>query len=393
MTSEQQYLDVATANAERLVDRVVEIDGAWYFPYDFDFDLYRNGRGILTAPWSSGMTTGQALSTFVRMFEVTGDEKWRAAADKTFAAFLQAPDDRGYYTSFVGADKMLWLEEYPRYPVTDSERVLNGHMWSMYGIWDYWQMNGYQHEDAENLFRGALYTVEKTGMKAFRQANDVSKYSIWQGRNAPTYHQHHQQQFLMLWRMTHDSVWISRAFTYRTDYPEWRSTTGFAVVTPRVRTMYKLDDTHVNINVRSMKILDTKSVSFTRVTGASYDRRGRIPDGPKVIRLSTGPHAGWWVPEGHGVAWSRKAVEFHNYDPYPEITFSTTRRVAVYQYDSVGNRAAAKFVTLTAGQILRPRTSAIAEGRSAWLLTDPGLEGWWLPHQSGITVRRTPGWS
>ncbi|GAA5167272.1 hypothetical protein GCM10011366_30710 [Ornithinimicrobium tianjinense] len=95
LTGEQQYLDVALKNAQRIVDRRHEIDGAWYFPYDFDFDLYRNGRGVLTAPWSSGMSSGQALSVFVRLHEVTGDQAWRDAADHTFAAFLQEPDGRG----------------------------------------------------------------------------------------------------------------------------------------------------------------------------------------------------------------------------------------------------------------------------------------------------------
>ena len=37
-----------------------------------EFDLFRNGQGVLTAPWASGMASGQALSTFVRLHEVTG---------------------------------------------------------------------------------------------------------------------------------------------------------------------------------------------------------------------------------------------------------------------------------------------------------------------------------
>lgn len=242
LSDDEEYLDVAIKNAQRIIDRKHVIHNAWYFPYDFDFDLYRNGQGVLTAPWASGMASGQALSTFVRLYEVTGDQKWRDAADHAFNAFLQAPDGAGYFSSFIDDDGLLWLEEYSRYPVMDSERVLNGHMWSMFGVWDYWMMNDYDQPDAEKLFRGALYTVERTGMSEFRNKGWASFYSIWHKKLGITYHQHHQQQFLMLYRISHDSVWASRASTYRQDYPEWRNTTGRAVLTPKVTVAYRLDD-------------------------------------------------------------------------------------------------------------------------------------------------------
>ena len=87
-----------------------------------------------------------------------------------------------------------------------SERVLNGHMWSMYGLWDYWMMNGHEHPDAERLWRGALRTLEATALPGFRNPGWSSYYSLWQRKLGHTYHQHHQQQFLMLYRMSHDPV-------------------------------------------------------------------------------------------------------------------------------------------------------------------------------------------
>ncbi|GGF60698.1 hypothetical protein GCM10011366_30700 [Ornithinimicrobium tianjinense] len=274
----------------------------------------------------------------------------------------------------------------------DSERVLNGHMWSMFGIWDYWNMNGQDHPEAERLFRGALYTVEKTGMSVFRRIGWTSYYSVWQHKPAPTYHQFHQQQFLQLYRMSHDSVWVSRATAYRNDWPEWRNTTGFAVITPRTTVAYRLDDGAAHIKDRSMKILETKRITVSNVTGAAYDRRGKVPGGPKVIRLSAGWLEDWWVPEAYGKAWSRQLVEHHAYGPDIRLYVAADTSLAVYRYDANGDKVDGKLVTLRAGQYYPADRSAITGGRASYHLTGGGLSDWWLPVQPSVLVHRNPGW-
>jgi len=392
MSGQRQYLDVAIKNAQRIIDRRHVIDGAWYFPYDFDFDLYRNGKGVLTAPWSSGMSSGQALSLFCRLYDATGDQKWLDAADATFAAFLQAPDGVGYFSSFVDTAGRLWLEEYSRYPVMDSERVLNGHMWSMFGLWDYWMSNGQDHPKAESLFKGALYTIEKTAMNGgFRNPGWYSRYSLCQKNIAPTYHQHHQDQFLWLHRMTHDTVWITRASTYRADHPEWRNTTGFAVITPKTQIAYRLDDKAVHPKDRTMKVLQSKKVKITKTTGAAFDRRGKIPGGPNVIRLSAGWLKGWWIPEGYGKAYSRDLLENHAYRPEAQLYVDRDVTLAVYQYAN-GKQTAGKLVTLRAGTHYPADRSAFTFGRTSWHISRGPLAGWWLPTQAVVKVYRMPGW-
>lgn len=392
LTQDPEFLEVAELNAERIIERKHVLDGAWYFPYDFDFDLFRNGRGVLTAPWASGMASGQALSTFVRLHEVTGEERWRAAADRTFAAFGQAPDGEGYFSSFVDEDGLLWLEEYSRYPVMDSERVLNGHMWSMYGIWDYWMMNDYDQPEAERLFRGALYTVERTAMADFRNPDWSSDYSLWQGQLGITYHQYHQQQFLMLYRMSHDSVWIERASAYRSDFPEWRTTSGQAILTPETTVAYRLDDTATHIKDRSMEILDEREVELTRRTGAPYDRRGKIPGGPHVIRLSEGWLKGWWVEEKPGQAWSQQPVEEHRYAPEAHLVVQEPLEVTIFSFDTAGNETHARTVQLEPGTRYATDRSAIIGGQASAHLTNGEYAGWWLPEQPDVRVDRLPGW-
>lgn len=379
LSGEQEYLDVAVRNAERIVDRRDTIDGAWYFPYDFDFDLYRNERGVLTAPWVSGMATGQALSLFSRLYEVSGDSRWREAADATFAAFLQAPDGEGYFVSFVDTAGELWLEEYSRYPVSSSERVLNGHMWSMFGLWDYWSMNGQDHPDAEQLFRGALHTLEKTAVSEFRNPGWASYYSIWQGQLAHTYHQYHQEQFLMIYRMTHDPLWITRASMFRNDWPHYRDTTGDAVITAGVDQVYRLDDEAVHIKDRSMEILETRDVEISEERTHTYDRRGRIPDGPVVIRLGEGELEGWWVEEGPEHAYPAQGVDFHFYEPAAALSVDEQLETTVYHYDRAGRRVDERQVVLEPGESYPTDRSAYLQGRPLYQLSDGPLRGWWLP--------------
>lgn len=391
LTGEVDYLDVAVRNAERIVQRHDEIDGAWYFPYDFDFDLFRNGRGVLTAPWASGMSSGQALSLFVRLHEVTAEDRWREAADRTFAAFLQAPDGVGYFSSFVDDDGMLWLEEYSRYPVMDSERVLNGHMWSMYGIWDYWMMHDYDHPDAELLWRGAMFTVDQVAMPVFRNPGWYSLYSVWQKKEAATYHWHHQQQFLMLYRMSHDTVWATRAATYRDDQAPYRSPAGRATVTPATTEAYRLDDAASHVNDRTMVVLETRPTDLEETTTVDYDGRARIPGGPLVLRVDAGPLDGWWVPEGPGLAWSTTPVDVHDYWPVLPLQVAAPTTVTATRYDEEGTPVESAELTLRPGRFYSADRSAVVEGRPAWQLDGGPHDGWWVAAEDVITVHRAPG--
>lgn len=392
LSGEPRYLEVALANAERVVANDRELDGAWYFPYQFDFDLYRNGRGVLTAPWVSGMANGQALSLFARLHRVTGQQKWRVAADRTVAAFRQAPDGQGYFVSFLDDAGRLWLEEYPRYPAARSERVLNGHLWSMFGLWDLWMMHGQDHPEAERLFRGALHTVEETAMSDFRRPGWQSRYSLWQGKDAPTYHQHHQHQFLMLYRMTHDPVWISRAAAYRRDHPEWRDLGGPVLLAPGTRTLMRLDDRHVHIASRTMAVEETREVSVAALTQERYDRRGTVPGGPVVIRLSSGPHAGWWVEERPDEAWSPVPVEWHSYHPTATLVVPGPVRTAIRRYEPrTGQRIEERAVTLEPGRGYPTTASAIVEGRAQWRLDGAGRQDCWVADQPELTLSREPG--
>ena len=75
-TGDPAYLTRAEAQAQRLIDRHLDVDGAWSHPYDWVWDA-------MVPPWYSALGQGYALSLFTRLYELTGDATYKAAADGT----------------------------------------------------------------------------------------------------------------------------------------------------------------------------------------------------------------------------------------------------------------------------------------------------------------------
>lgn len=71
ISKDPRYLTQAQLDAQRLLDRKVQRDSGFFFPYPFDFALHGKVANTIRAPWYSGMAQGQALSLFTRLASVT----------------------------------------------------------------------------------------------------------------------------------------------------------------------------------------------------------------------------------------------------------------------------------------------------------------------------------
>ena len=215
LTGDPQYLAAAVANAERLLERAVTVDGALFFPYPFNWPLF--GDGALAAPWYSGMAQGIALAGFVRLFERTGETRWRTAADATFASFLVPKASGRPWVTTVDGD-LLWFEEYPWSP---PNHTFNGHVFALYGIYDYWRLT--RDPLVEALVRGGLATAQVAG-EVLRVPGGVSRYCVGVSclvndiRN-PHYHALHIGQFRELYKLTDQAVFLELADALAADQP------------------------------------------------------------------------------------------------------------------------------------------------------------------------------
>lgn len=216
ITGNLTYLNRAKLQAQRLIDRRTLRSGAWFYPYPFDHRLH-GGPDLYPAPWYSMMAQGQALSLFTRLYQRTGETKWKGAADATFASYL-LPAAAGQPWGVYVVDGLLWLEEYPHPKAVRGDRTYNGHMFSAYGLYDYWVLT--RNADAKLMLQGAITTYrdvwEKTRVRHWR-----SRYCLTHGIDAGQYHSTHMFQFVQQYAITGDTYLAQLADLWYTDYPPY----------------------------------------------------------------------------------------------------------------------------------------------------------------------------
>lgn len=222
VTSDETFLDRAVANGEAMLDAATRRDGRIWLPYEFDFPLHGDVKNTIHAPWWSAMAQGQALSLFVRLHEATGDDRWDQAAEEVFQTFLDVHDVTEIPTSdpwavFIADGGWLWLEEYAG--DVQPMRVLNGHIFAMYGLYDYWLAT--QDRRAAELFDGAATTVARH-VPQLRNPGEASWYGM-RVQDNPTaqsekYHRIHTIQLRQLGDLTSEPLFDALADLLADDF-------------------------------------------------------------------------------------------------------------------------------------------------------------------------------
>jgi hypothetical protein len=371
-TNDAFYLNRAIANAQRNLDRKVESRDAWWYPYDFDLQRCPN-RLILNAPWYSGMAQGQLLSLFVRLSEITGDAKWREAADKTYTSLTLGPDPAAPWGAWVDTSARLWLEEYPASPGTTGERVFNGHTFALYGVYDYWRITG--DADVAAVFDGAISTIRQVLPNQMRNARWASNYSI--GCNDPhlKYHVIHTEQMLKLFELTRNSRHATNAYLLRSDYPA-PAVNGSVRFQAGSHTGYKFNSTG--------GITAQKSITLPSASSANADQRIRVIGRNYYYRITNGAFAGYLVPEAFDDRVLLGKVQEQKYTPNLRLNFQPGTYTG-YAYSANGTVTATKTLTFSAASSAPLGASAIVNARTSYQVTAGAYVGYWLPHVAGLS--------
>lgn len=211
-TGDVRYLERSEAHARRLIDDALEVEGALYFPYLFDFRLHGNAAQVMRAPWYSGMAQGQALSLFLRLYEWTGRDRYREAADGVMASFSRLHREAEPYIAARDCEGYYWIEEYP---MEWSTQTLNGFIFAMWGVYEYWRATG--DEEAEWLTRASLATLKRY-LPDFRDPGNPSYYCLKHRAQYPIYHSYHVQQLLYVHRLSGDPYFEEMARQFQADY-------------------------------------------------------------------------------------------------------------------------------------------------------------------------------
>lgn len=129
-------------------------DGKWLWTIDVP------SRG-LKAPWVSCLSQSLGISVLLRRYQLGQDVRYLEAAKKALEVMRTTVRDGG---CAFAMDRGIWFEEYPN--LEKPSHVLNGHMWALFGIWDFYRVTG--DPSARKLF--------DQGMSALIQ--ELPKYDL-----------------------------------------------------------------------------------------------------------------------------------------------------------------------------------------------------------------------
>lgn len=213
-TSDSLYLDILYRYINKIVEIGVRVDSAIYLPYRFDYPLHGLAYNeIMVAPWFSGMAQGVSLSLFIRSYDETGDPYLKAIADSLYYSFFDFNGDRNIWITAIDTLNYLWFEEYPFNPGT---HVLNGFIFAIEGLYDYWYVTG--DDNCATLVKATLTTV----MRYFDQWRNPGNYSFYCIKHRAvigTYHGIHINMLKYMGDVTSDSTFYNYADLLESDHP------------------------------------------------------------------------------------------------------------------------------------------------------------------------------
>ncbi len=112
--------------------------------------------------WVSGMTQGQAISLYLRAYQLFENNEYLETAKKIYNSFKYDFDDGGFKrTDEYGC---TWYEEYP---TSKPSYVLNGFIYAMFGILDLYRVT--QEEKVKSNWDNCVNTLIK----------NIYKYDTW----------------------------------------------------------------------------------------------------------------------------------------------------------------------------------------------------------------------
>lgn len=144
----------------------------------------------------SAMPQGEAISALVRAWKETGSEQYFEAAVRAFELMTSPVDMEG--TACYNEDGLRFEE----YPARDRNTVLNGWIFALFGVYDFFLATG--REPARALFSMSFNTLRETIQKF-----DAGFWSFYDERGAlasPFYHNLHISQLEALSMVTGDEA-------------------------------------------------------------------------------------------------------------------------------------------------------------------------------------------
>jgi len=182
-------------------------DKYWAFPFENKY--YNAPKG-----WYSAMTSGRILGVLARAHSLSNDEKYLKFAELVLNKLARPPKEGGMSTHLTNGE--IWLEEVA-YKNSPSFKVLNGHIFSLAGVYDFYQYTG--NKKAKILYEGGVKAVKNNldhydaGFISYYSEKTHKGHRYYAGRF--DYHTIHVMQLLWLYDITNDIAFLKRAMKFQ----------------------------------------------------------------------------------------------------------------------------------------------------------------------------------
>lgn len=167
--------------------------------HKFDWEYFQT----LNAPWYSALAQGQAISLLVRAFIETKNDNYFLVANKAFEALIKETNEGGVL--HIDRYGNWWLEEYL---VEPPSHVLNGFIWALWGVYDYFVVT--KEQQASKLYQNCLKTLNEN-----LHRYDTGYWSLYDLSNnrlrtiaSPFYHSLHIVQLNILYKLTGHNIFL-----------------------------------------------------------------------------------------------------------------------------------------------------------------------------------------
>lgn len=207
---ENQYKQLCLKVCDWLIDHIAA-SGMWEHHITY---LCKVVDEEILPPYGSAMVQGEAISLLVRGYHLTKDAKYLQCAEKALAPYQIPVADGGLLESFMG------MPFYEEYPTKTPSLVLNGFMYSLFGLYDLSCMDCFGCDTAKKLFDDGIQTLEK--ILPMYEGGYCSRYDLAyitaaprKGHKDPFYHPIHVNQLIAL-----NSIHRSKVFEHYIQ--EWK---------------------------------------------------------------------------------------------------------------------------------------------------------------------------
>jgi hypothetical protein len=367
LTGDESFLLHAQAQADHLIAIHASVGAGWFYPSGFFYRFNRTCPELLVPPWYSGIAQGAAVGFFSRLYEATGKQVYKNAAEHTLESFLVRRGTGHPWVSQVDSSGYLRLEEYPG---TGWEFVFNGHMLAAMGLWDCYRVT--HDARALALYEGALTSAIRYGQR-FRTKGWVSAYSLGARARFVSYHVMVMGQMCQLHTISGDARFIHLVDQFDDDYPA-PAVSGVVRILSGTHTISRFSARGARL---SSRVIHPRAERLLHI-----DRRKRVFGHSGVwLRVASGSLKGYYVREVAGHVYVRGAIDTLIYDPSVRVTLKAGDWTA-RQFDDVGDVTDTQPLDVPSAGSARVSQRAVLNGIRKVLLASGPLTGYWIPQRA-----------